>query len=217
MLRPLRRPRAARAVPSSNEDWLAALGDDRRRDAALAALRPILVRGLRAALVRRVPAQANALAEDFAQEALLQILAKRETFRGDARFTTWAQKIAVRLALSELRRKRWENVSFEDLLPDGSRADDRLGAFADDAPDPERSTEQQQLVDEVVSAIEETLTERQRTALQLLVFHGVPMDVAAERLGTNRNALYKLVHDARKKLRTELAHRGIPLEELGDV
>ncbi|MEL6704144.1 MAG: sigma factor, partial [Bacteroidota bacterium] len=120
-----RRSRSARALPSSNEEWLAALDDDRRRDAALAALRPILVRGLRAALARRVPAQAHALAEDFAQEALLQILDKRDTFRGDARFTTWAQKIAVRLALSELRRKRWENVSFEDLLPDGSRADDR--------------------------------------------------------------------------------------------
>ncbi|MEM8556840.1 MAG: sigma-70 family RNA polymerase sigma factor [Bacteroidota bacterium] len=207
--------RAPRFAPSSNDEWLAALQDD-RRDTALATLRPLLVRGLRAALHRRVPGQADALAEDFAQEALLQILAKLDTFRGDARFTTWAQKIAVRLALSELRRKRWENVSIESLLPDGGNAEDRHGAFADDSPDPARSAEQHQLVEEVTAVIDEVLTERQRTVLQLLVYHGMPMDVAAERLGTNRNALYKLVHDARKKLRGELLQRGIPLEELGD-
>lgn len=84
--------------------------------AVMEELRSILTRGLKAALKDRAPRQVDTPAEDFAQEALVKILDKLDTFRGESKLTTWAQKIAVRTALTELRRKRWENVSLQDVV-----------------------------------------------------------------------------------------------------
>src|SRR6056297_1538643 len=101
--------RARRLAARTNAEWTDAV---RAEDAdSLADLRLVLVEALRPMLRRKAPAQADALAEDFAQDALLHILDRLDTFRGEARFTTWAAKVAVRLALSELRRLRWKDVS----------------------------------------------------------------------------------------------------------
>lgn len=98
----------------TNKEWLADLQGP-GRDEALADLRVILVRGLHYAVANRYNVPEPNL-EDFAQEALLKILATLDSFRGESRFTTWAHKIAVNVAFSELRRKRWENVSLQDLI-----------------------------------------------------------------------------------------------------
>ena len=203
-----RRPPRAPLRLETNEAWLEALRGP-RRDEALEHLRERLVRGLRAALARRGAHRATLLAEDFAQDALLQILARLDTFRGESRFTTWAQKIAVRIALTELRRKRWRNVSLEDLAPAGAAP----SVLADETPDPARLTASQVLFERIQRAIDEDLTERQRIALNAAVVHGLPLEEVARRMNTNRNALYKLLHDARKRLKKSLEAQGISPEK----
>lgn len=204
-------PSAPLTAAASNEAWVAALRGP-ERDAALDVLREVLVRGLRAALAQRPVRGAEAFVEDFAQDALVKILDRLDTFRGESRFTTWAQKVAVRVALTELRRKRWQDVALDDLAPDAS-GDYTPAVLASEDVGPDRQTAHQLLLSQVEQTIEEALTERQQAALAV-VMEGVPLDVAAERLGTNRNALYKLIFDARKRLRKALEQRGVDPETL---
>jgi len=200
----------------TNEQWLSALrGSEQPR--ALDALRPILLRGLRAALATRGAPQASALAEDFAQEALLKILQSLDTFRGESRFTTWAQKIAVRLALTELRRKRWQDVSLQDLTGDTQSASPSSISLSDPDPDPSAEASHRMLVEQVERVMGEDLTEKQQVALNAVMIHGMPLDEVARRMETNRNALYKLLHDARKRLQQGLRRRGIDLDEMMDI
>jgi len=200
---------------AENEKWVSALEGPDPDPKALHELRDILVQGLRAALAKRVPRRADALAEDFAQDALLKILDKLDTFRGESKFTTWAQKIAVRTALTELRRKRWENISLDDVLSDeedGPVMPD-LEAASETEADPEEMASQELLTRRVHQAIEEVLTDRQRKAIQA-VMQEMPLQEVARRMGTNRNALYKLIHDARQNLKAALKDEGITAEQL---
>lgn len=201
------------AAPTTNDEWLDALrGPD--RDQALAALRPILVRGLRAAFRDRVPHQIDAFAEDVAQEALLKILDHLDAFRGEARFTTWAHKIAARLALTKLRRKRWENVSLEDLTTRDDGAPRPHPSLTDAAPRPDDQATLAHYVEVVQQVMRQTLTETQRTALEAVMQHDMPITEVARRLGVSRNTLYKRLHDARKNLKAALRERGIAPEEI---
>jgi RNA polymerase sigma-70 factor (ECF subfamily) len=174
-------------------------------------LRAILVRGLRAVLARNVPEQADALAEDFAQDALVKILESLDTFRGDSRFTTWAQKIAVRIALTELRRKRWEDVSLDELASDAGPG---LTPSSDSQSDPSDEAGLRLIVAQVQTVMQEALSQRQLTAITAVMMHGMPLEEVARRMGTNRNALYKLLHDARKCMKRELTKRGFSPEEI---
>jgi RNA polymerase sigma factor (sigma-70 family) len=181
----------------SNDQWLAALRGPRREE-ALAELRAILMRGLQGAL----GGQANRVepaVEDFAQEALIKILGSLDSFRGECRFTTWAHKICVRTAFAEMRRSRWRDVSLEEVI---SRPEE--SAAADPQLDPERTATQTMIMAEFRRFIDEELTDRQRTAL-LAALGGMPLEAVADRMNTNRNALYKLLHDARKKLRQRMS------------
>lgn len=201
----------------SNQEWLEALRQPGpAREAALADLRRIILKGLPYALSRwldpRDP-QFDALAEEVAQETLLRVLDHLESFEGRSRFTTWVHKIAVRVALSELRRKRWQDISLEELTsPETSP--DALGLFADPGPDPETRVERADLMAAVRRAILEDLTEKQRTALIATRVHGMPIEEVARRMGMNRNALYKLLHDARLRLKRALAEQGLSPEEI---
>ena len=105
-------------VDRTNDEWLDALRGAGQEE-ALADLRAFLVRGLRHAL-SDVPPQNL---EDFAQDALLKILAGLDSFRGESRFTTWANKIAIRVAFSEMRRRRWKDISLQDLLSENDNGD----------------------------------------------------------------------------------------------
>lgn len=153
------------------------------------------------------------LAEDFVQDTLLQIRAKLEQFEGRSKFTTWAGKIAVHQALGELRRARWRDFSLDSLIGESDFTPSFLVNEADPAA-PDRSVERAETMRAVAEVINEELSERQRAALVALMVDGVPMDVVADRLGTNRNALYKLLHDARKRLRSRLEDRGYNIETL---
>ncbi|MDQ7030843.1 MAG: sigma-70 family RNA polymerase sigma factor [Ardenticatenia bacterium] len=197
----------------TNEQWLEDLrGPSPRRDDALEALRALLVRGLRAALAGWSHVRDEDI-EDFAQETLVRILGALDTFRGQSQFTTWAQKIAVRVAFTELRRRRWHDVSLDQLL-ESVRGEFTFTFLADKEATPEQQVLQRLLWEQVRRAVEEELTERQRQALVAVVFHGVPLEEVAKRLGTNRNALYKLLHDARKRLKARLLAGGLSHDEV---
>lgn len=155
------------------------------------------------------------LAEDFVQDTLLQIRAKLDQFEGRSKFTTWAGKIAVHQALGELRRARWRDFSLDGLVGESDWTPSFLVNETDpDAPD--RAAERAETMRVVAEVINEELSERQRAALVALTVEGAPMDVVADRLGTNRNALYKLLHDARKRLRLRLEARGYDVDTLLD-
>ena len=155
------------------------------------------------------------IAEDFVQDTLLQIRAKLQQFEGRSKFTTWAGKIAVHQALGELRRARWRDFSLDGLVGESDWTPPFL--VQENDPDaPGRAAERAETMQVVAQIINEELTERQRAALVALTVQGVSMDVVADRLGTNRNALYKLLHDARKRLRSRLEARGYDVNNLLD-
>jgi len=195
----------------TNQEWL----DDLRgsgRDEALADLRGLLIKGLRYAMADR-PAVTEVDLEDFAQETLLKVLSGLDTFRGESRFTTWAQKIAVRVAFTELRRRRWHDVSLEEVTG-SSDADYVPDMMADPAAGPERHALQHTLLATVRETIDSELTDRQRQALVAVSIQGMPLEEVARRMGTNRNALYKLLHDARRRLKKRLTAQGLSPQDI---
>lgn len=202
----------------TNEQWLTDLtGAPEVQAAALRDLRERLQRGIfyylsreRSDLSSLSSAEITHMAEDLAQDATLRVMENLGSFRGDSQFTTWATRIAVRVAISDLRRARYKDYSLDDLTADGDLLPEASTALMGDMPvGPERSAERSEVFDRVENALHEALTERQYQALMAVAVNGVPLEIVAERMGTNRNALYKLLHDARRKLRTYLESQGI--------
>jgi RNA polymerase sigma-70 factor (ECF subfamily) len=193
----------------NNDQWLADLRSP-KKDEALVDLRILLVRGLRAALHGQTGIEPSV--EDFAQEALIKILDNLDTFRGESRFTVWAQKICVRTAFAEMRRSRWRDVSLEEVI---DRQGESVSTPTDPLTDPERAATKGMILAEFRRFIDEELTDRQRTAL-LTALGGMPLEAIADRMGTNRNALYKLLHDARKRLKRRMEdEKLLPQDVLG--
>jgi len=155
----------------------------------------------------------DALADETVQETLLKVLDKLDSFQGRSKFTTWVYKIAVRQALSELRRKRWENVSLDDLT-ERTESESGLGLAIDPGASPEEHSERSDLMQQVQAIIAQELTEKQRQALMATQVQGMPASEVARRMGMKRNALYKLLHDARKRLKERLAEEGLTPEEV---
>jgi RNA polymerase sigma-70 factor (ECF subfamily) len=201
----------------TNEAWLADLranGDP--RNMALEDLRSIIQKGLPYALSRWLPPdqpQFNALVEEVTQETLLRVLDQLDTFEGRSQFTTWVHKIAVRIALTELRRKRWRDSSLDELT-ENEDTPPPPGLLADSHAGPETSAERADMLVRVRRIIDEELTDRQREALILLGVKDIPMEDAARKLKTNRNALYKLLHDARVRLKSRLSMEDISPTEV---
>ncbi len=202
----------------SNAQWISDLtADPATRDLAIEDLRQRLQRGIyyylsreRSDLSDLASEEISQMAEDFAQDATLRILSNLESFRGDSRFTTWATKVAVRVAISEMRRARYKDFSLDALTDSGDIKPDTSNSLTSTPIErPESAMEKQDVLQKINRAFEEALTKRQRVALEAVVLEGVPMEVVADRMGTNRNALYKLIHDARRKLRTHLEGQGL--------
>lgn len=197
----------------SNEEWVEHLGKPGpQRDEALADLRSTLVRGLGYAMAKyRNVTEADI--EDFSQDALLKVLGALDTFRGESKFTTWAQKIAVHVAFTELRRRRWRDVSLDEMTqtPDGELIPK---TWADPSATTEQQTLQREILETMRQVIDEELTERQRQAIVAARIYGVPLSELARRMGTNRNALYKLLFDARKRLQKRMLARGFSHKDI---
>jgi RNA polymerase sigma-70 factor (ECF subfamily) len=194
------------ARAAENTAWLQALaGNGPESRDALQRLAAVLKRNLARSVGRRRGLD-DAVLEDFVQEALVKITTRLDSFRGDSRFTTWATAIAVRTALTALRRAHWKDVSLDGLALDGF-------APVAVAPAQEHAMQRLEIIDRLHAAIATELTPRQREAVQGMLA-GVPLAVMAERMGIKRNALYKLEHDARRKLGAALAKRGIRAADL---
>lgn len=201
----------------TNEAWISDLqSDGPARDAALSDLRAVIQRGLPYALSRWVSSDDplfSALVEEVTQDTLIRVLEQLASFEGRSMFTTWVQKIAVRIALTELRRKRWNDSSLDEMLEvDGSSASSRI--MADRAPGPDTLSEQSDMTARIRRILDQELTPKQREALVLLGIQEVPLEEAALRMKTNRNALYKLLHDARLRLKRRLTTEGLTAQEV---
>jgi RNA polymerase sigma-70 factor (ECF subfamily) len=201
----------------NNDQWLSDLRDKgEAREVALEDLHAIILRGLPFALSRWLSPtnpQFDSLTEEVAQETLLRVLDQLHTFEGRSQFTTWVHKIAIRIALTELRRKRWQDSSLDEMV-DNEETPVSPAILEDSSATPEQSAERADTLEHIRRVIDEELTERQRRALIMLGLQGMPMEEAARELNTNRNALYKLLHDARLRLKQRLQTEGLDTQEV---
>ena len=201
----------------TNEQWLTDLSSEgEQKETALEDLRVIIARGLPFALSRWLSPsspQFENLVEEVTQETLLRVLDQMHTFEGRSQFTTWVHKIAIRIALTELRRKRWQDSSLDEIVDDEEKPVSP-SILEDTAASPEEVAERNDMLERVRRVIDEELTDRQRRALIMLGMQGMPMEETARRLNTNRNALYKLLHDARLRLKQRLKTEGLDAQEV---
>lgn len=199
---------------AESREWLRALhAEDGTRDAAIARLHALLLRAAHFEVNRRRSTlphlrgnELEDIAEEAAADALMSVLRRLDDFRGASRFTTWAYKFALLEAAVKLRKRAWQGREIP-LEPEG------WDAFSSASLGPAAASEQNELLRAVQEAIAEVLTPHQRSVLVGLAVNGVPIDVLADRLNTNRGALYKTLHDARRKLRAHLLERGFALDD----
>jgi RNA polymerase sigma-70 factor (ECF subfamily) len=196
-------------LDAESAEWVRALaGTGPRREEALARLHRLLVRIALADARRRGPRQRvtgqelEDLAYQAAADALLAITAKLGQFRGESRFTTWAYKFVIFEVSAKLGRHFWRHPSVPLDAEDWDRLPDRFGF------EPERESEWRDLVTALRRAVDTELTPRQREIFVALVLNGVPLDALVVKLGSNRNAIYKMLFDARRKLRAALDANG---------
>jgi RNA polymerase sigma-70 factor, ECF subfamily len=201
-------------MDSESRRWLERLQEGGRdRDAALAELRELLLRAARFEVGRRCATLTQIrggdqedLAQQSAGDAMVAILSKLDDFRGESKFTTWAYKFALYEAAARIRKLAWQGRELPLEPADWPQV-------PDPGPAPQSEVEMQDLLAAIRQEIETSLTPRQRQVLVALALNEVPIDVLAERLGSTRGALYKTLHDARRKLRAALADRGLIIDE----
>jgi RNA polymerase sigma-70 factor (ECF subfamily) len=211
-------PAPTRLLDPESRDWLRCLrAEGAIRDDAVARLHALLLRAARFEVARRRPTLPHLRGDDLddvanqaADDALVSVLARLDDFRGASRFTTWVYKFALLEAAVKLRKRAWQGREVP-LEPE------TWTFFSDAALRPDAEVEQSELLTALQAAIAEALTPHQRRVLVALALNGVPIDVLAERLGSTRGALYKTLHDARRKLRRELAERGLSLDTLEEA
>jgi RNA polymerase sigma-70 factor (ECF subfamily) len=214
------RSAAVEAQPRSLLDdesraWLRDLrSDGRTKDEAVARLHGLLLQAARFECARRRPALPHLRGNDLddvanqaADDALVSVLARLDDFRGASRFTTWVYKFALLEAAVKLRKRSWQGREVP-LEPE------TWSLFTSAGIEPDEELEQSELLTTLQQAIADVLTPHQRRVLVALALNGVPIDVLAERLSTTRGALYKTLHDARRKLRRHLGEHGLSVDAL---
>jgi len=200
-------PEADLADSHEPTNWVEALSlPGPRQDQAMSSLHQMMLRASRHQVWRMRSTLAGVgnerleeIANQAADEAMMAVLKKLATFEGRSRFTTWAYKFAILQSATEVRRYAWQNRDVE-LLDDGQ--------VMERSPSPANYAEASDLASAVRLAIDEALTPHQRRITIALLVDDIPIDVLAQRLGSNRNALYKTVHDARTRLRAHLIASG---------
>ena len=208
---------ATAPVDADSRQWLDQLrSEGAGHDDAVVRLHALLLRAARFEVARRRPTLPHLRGNDLddialeaADDALMSVLARLDDFRGLSRFTTWAYKFALLEAAVKLRKRAWQGREVP-LEPES------WTLFSSAGLGPEAEVEQGELLTTLQSAINEVLTPHQRRVLVALALNGVPIDVLAERLNTTRGALYKTLHDARRKLRRQLEKCGLSLDPLED-
>lgn len=201
-------------LDAESRSWIDRLHPDScDRDAAIQALHALLLKGARFEVQRRSATFAHLrgddhddLAQQSADDALVAVLGKLADFRGDSRFTTWAYKFALLEAGVKVRRRAWQGREVP-LAPESWEL------IADRVSTPQQAAETTELLAALQETIDGDLSPHQREVLVAVALNDVPIDVLAERLDTTRGALYKTIHDARRKLRSALAARGIDIDE----
>jgi RNA polymerase sigma-70 factor (ECF subfamily) len=197
-------------LDAESQAWLERLDPGNpHREAALASLHALLLKAARYEIARRRPSFPHLRGDDYddlahqsADDALLAILGKLGEFRGDSRFTTWAYKFALFEAAVKIRRRAWQGREIQ-LEPE------TWDLMAHVETTPHQHAETTELLAGLQEAIETALSPHQREVLVAIALNDIPIDVLAERLNTTRGALYKTIHDARRKLRGALAARGL--------
>lgn len=192
-------------------DWVSALrAGGREQEDATRRLHELLLRAARFEVNRRRSSldssvDVDQLAADAAHDALMAVIAKLGSFRGESRFTTWVYKFALLEAAVKVRRRAWRDreVSLD------ANAWTRIPNLD---IGPAGSAESRELMLALRRGIQEALTPHQQLVLVQVALEGVPIDVLAERLGSTRGALYKTLHDARRKLRVRLAEQGFDID-----
>ncbi len=201
----------------TNDEWLQDLAASGPvQDAAITDLRELLLRAALYFFSRNLDDlrgldrdEILQRAEDCAQDALLAVMDHLQDFRGDSKFSTWAYKFAINKALVAARRERWKGVSLDQLAQlDGSSFSSRLMQDLSDVIAPEQLTLQSEVQRIIQDVIADELTEKQRYVLVLMLIQEVPLDEVVRHLETNRNAVYKMLHDARRKVKSALLAQG---------
>lgn len=207
----------------TNDEWLHDLNaSGESQEAAIADLRELLLRAALYFFSRNLGDfgglnrdEILQRAEDCAQDALIALLNHLQDFRGDSKFTTWAYKFAINIALMTARRERWKGVSLDQLsFSDNGNLFEWMIQDKSAGLAPDQSATQSEVGEIIQEVIERDLTDKQRQILIMMVFNEVPMDEVVRRLGTNRNAIYKMLHDARRKLKSGLQARGFEVGEM---
>jgi RNA polymerase sigma-70 factor (ECF subfamily) len=199
-------------MPIERDDWPVRLRQGEvQRDLAIEELRNILLRGLSRSLSHRYGGSVQV--EDVVQEALIKILASLDTFQGRSKFTTWAMSIATRVGISKLRRHYYRDVSLDQHLGGQDFRIDIAVIESESLATRESRAAMLQLLQKL---IDESLSDKQRQAIRGTL-EGLPIEEIAERLHSNRNAVYKLVHDARLRLRKEFEACGITSDDLANA
>jgi RNA polymerase sigma-70 factor (ECF subfamily) len=204
---------AAPPLDEESREWLRDLrGDGAAKEQAVARLHALLLRAARFEVARRRPTlphlrgnELDDIALEAADDALMSVLKRLDDFRGASRFTTWVYKFALLEAAVRLRKRAWQGREVP-LEPE------TWSLFSSAGLEPGAAVEQRELLATLQRAIAEVLTPHQRRVLVALALNGVPIDVLAERLNTTRGALYKTLHDARRKLRKHLHEGGFSLD-----
>ena len=197
-------------TPRDHDTWLRALRACGHVQAeAITDLRGLLLRGLAKSFQARGDVD-QAFLEDVLQQAMVNILDRLDQFQGRSRFTTWAMTIAVRLAMSELRHKRWQDVSLESVTEHGELAP---ALAIDDTASPAQQAEQHAIFETLRRLIDEALTDKQWMAMTAEL-GGMPFEEIVRRMDSNVNAVYKLLHDARKRLKRGLETAGYAAEDV---
>lgn len=206
----------------TNQEWLHDLSvSGSAQEAAIADLRDLLLRAALYFFSRNLGDfggldrdEIMQRAEDCSQDALIAVMNHLSDFRGDSKFTTWAYKFAINIAMMTARRERWKGVSLDELASsDEKYFRESMLQDKSDGVAPEQSAMQAEVGGIIQDVIEHDLTDKQRRVLSMMVFNEVPMDEVVRHLGANRNAVYKMLHDARRKIKSGLQAHGIDVDE----
>jgi RNA polymerase sigma-70 factor (ECF subfamily) len=205
-------------LDDESREWVRSLrAEGAVRDEALARLHALLLGAARFEVSRRRPTlphlrgnELEDIANEAADDALMSVLRRLDDFRGASRFTTWVYKFALLEAAVKLRRRAWQGREVP-IEPES------WAVLASESGAPDEEAVQAELLTALREAIHDELTVHQRDVLVALALNGVPIDVLAERIGTTRGALYKTLHDARRKLRRHLTAAGFALDDWLEV